>query len=154
MPIVTLRKIKNNQEGRSFKELTPEEGRDVLERLSSFHPDIKWFSGYDSRSAKELKEKYNLMNESRKKKKGEDYTFEQNNIITIFIKEHPGRDTWDELGRKAINIFVTIYEDKEQKSDGKEAEKCKLLQDRFKKVEQKLKRGKMPESYCYEELKQ
>ena len=35
--------------------------------------------------------------------------------------ENPGRDTWDELGRKAIAIFINIYEDKEQKSDGKEA---------------------------------
>ena len=30
----------------------------------------------------------------------------------------------------------------------------KQIQERFKRVEQKLKRGKMPESYCYEELKQ
>ena len=71
VPIITLRKIKENTTNRSFKDLNAEEGNELLEKLRSFHPDIKWFSGYDSRSAKELKAKYEQMNESRRKKKAD-----------------------------------------------------------------------------------
>lgn len=68
------------------------------------------------------------MNDNRKKKKFDQYNFSQNNVITLFIKMHPGRQTWDELAREAIKTFISIYEDKEQKSQGKEAERQKQIQ--------------------------
>jgi hypothetical protein len=42
-----------------------------------------------------LKAKYEQMNENKKKKKVEEFNFSENNVITMFIKQHPGRDTWD-----------------------------------------------------------
>jgi len=42
--------------------MNEEAAEDILNNLKDFQPDIKWFSGYDSRSAKELKAKYEQMN--------------------------------------------------------------------------------------------
>ena len=50
------------------------------------------------------------MNENKRKKKAEEYNFSENNLITLFVKSNPGKDTWDEMGRKAITAFVAIYE--------------------------------------------
>ncbi len=72
----------------------------------------------------------------------------------MFVRSHPGRESWDELAREAIRIFISIYEDKEQKSEGKEAQRNKQIQEGFRKVEQKLKRGRMPEHYNYLQLKE
>lgn len=49
--------------------MTGDRLRDFLGNLRDFFPDIRWLSGYDSRSAKDLKAKYELENESRRKKK-------------------------------------------------------------------------------------
>jgi len=58
VPIITLKKIKDNDETKWFKNLDSDGAKELLEKLRSFNPDIRWFSGYDSRSAKELKAKY------------------------------------------------------------------------------------------------
>jgi len=71
----------------------------------------------------------------------------------MFLRQHPGRESWDELAREAIRIFISIYEDKEQRSEGKEAERFKAIQEGFKKIETKLKRGRMPDFYNYQQLK-
>lgn len=134
VPIITLKKIKSNESDGSFRQLDPSGAKELLERLRSFFPDIKWFSGYDSRSAKELKAKYEQMNENKRKKKIEEYNFSENNVITLFIRQHPGRESWDELAREAIRTFISIYEDKEQKSENKEAERNKQIQEGFKKI--------------------
>lgn len=55
-------------------------------------------------------------------------------MITLFIRQHPGRESWDELAREAIRTFISIYEDKEQKSENKEAERNKQIQEGFKKI--------------------
>lgn len=154
IPIVTLLKLRKNDETREFPEITGERLKDFLANLRDFFPDIRWLSGYDSRSAKELKAKYEQENESRRKKRFEEYKFSENNVITMFVRSHPGRESWDELAREAIRIFISIYEDKEQKSEGKEAERNKQIQEGFRKVEQKLKRGRMPEHYNYFQLKE
>ena len=153
IPIVTLLKLSKNFETKEFPWLREEQSADLLSNLRSFFPDIKWFSGYDSRSAKELKAKYEQMNENKRKKKNEEYAFTENNAITNYIRQHPGREGWDEIGREALRIFISIYEDKEQHCDGSEALRYKNIQEGFKRIEQKLKRGKMPEYYNYEELK-
>lgn len=74
------------------------------------------------------------MNENKRKKKIEEYNFSENNVITLFIRQHPGRESWDELAREAIRTFISIYEDKEQKSENKEAERNKQIQEGFKKI--------------------
>jgi hypothetical protein len=153
VPIVTVLKLKKNHETKEFPDLNDDVIYELITNLRDFFPDIRWFSGYDSRSAKELKAKYEQENENRRKKRFEEYNFSENNVITMFVKSHPGRETWDELAREAIRIFISIYEDKEQKSEGKEAERCKQIQDGFRKVEQKLKRGRMPDFYNYQQLK-
>jgi hypothetical protein len=154
IPAVSIVKLKKNHETKEFPDLTEDAQRELLAHMKDFFPDIRWFSGYDSRSAKELKAKYEQENESRRKKKFDEYSFSENNVITMFVKSHPGRETWDELAREAIRIFISIYEDKEQKSEGREAERCKQIQEGFRKVEQKLKRGRMPDYYNYQQLKE
>lgn len=62
IPIITLRKIRNNCVSKEYRLMNEEAAEDILNNLKDFQPDIKWFSGYDSRSAKELKAKYEQMN--------------------------------------------------------------------------------------------
>lgn len=75
IPIVTILKLKKNEETKEFPEMIGEKLRDFLCSIRDFFPDIRWLSGYDSRSAKELKAKYEQENESRRKKKFEEYKF-------------------------------------------------------------------------------
>ncbi len=67
-------------------------------------------SGYDSSAAKEQKakyEQYNLEN-NRRKRKFEELSFQDNNIITRFIKENPGKDSWEDIAREALRIIILI----------------------------------------------
>lgn len=72
---MTILKLKKNEEKKEFPEMIGERLRDFLSSIRDFFPDIRWLSGYDSRSAKELKAKYEQENESRRKKRFEEYKF-------------------------------------------------------------------------------
>ena len=95
IPIVTLLKLSKNHQTKEFPWLREDMSADLLNNIKSFFPDIKWLSGYDSRSAKELKAKYEQMNENKRKKKTEEYFFTENNAITSYIRQHPGRESWE-----------------------------------------------------------
>ena len=76
----------------------------------SFIPDIRWLSGYDSSAAKEQKakyEQYNLEN-NRRKRRYEELNFVENNIITRYIKENPGKDSWEDIAREGLKIIILI----------------------------------------------
>jgi len=110
-PIVIIFKLKNNKETKGFPEKTGGEAQGIFWAASVISSRISdGFLPFDSRSAKDLKAKYELENESRRKKRRfEEYKFAENNVIKMLVHSHPGRESWNKLSREAIRIFISLY---------------------------------------------
>ena len=74
-----------------------------------FVPDIHWFSVYDSSNNKAKRNVENIDQGRRKKREIEEFTFEddERNHFTEYIKDNPGKDTWEDLSKEALKILYT-----------------------------------------------
>ena len=120
-----------------------------------FVPDIHWFSVYDSSNNKTKRNVENIDQGRRKKREIEEFTFEddERNHFTEYIKDNPGKDTWEDLSKEALKILYTEYENKDIANIASNDDRYKRIVDDFKGLANLLKRGNPPIGFSYEKLK-
>lgn len=79
-------------------------------------------------------------------------SFSENNIITRYIKENPGKDSWEDIAREALRIIILI-EEKKEVDNPEQADRFKRIVEGLKNVQNNLKRGNMPNDYSLDKVK-